>query len=70
MQQLILAPVNGLFGLANPETGFVSTETLGTMFGSIGVVFFIMSIGAFISVSFSTRSLEVAVGALANRLSA
>jgi uncharacterized ion transporter superfamily protein YfcC len=68
VQQLILAPVNGLFGLANPETGFVSTETLGTMFGSIGVVFFIMSIGAFIGVSFSTRSLEVAVGALANRL--
>ncbi len=68
VQQLILSPVNGLFGLAEPDTGFVSTETLGTMFGSIGVVFFIMSIGAFISVSFSTRSLEVAVGALATRL--
>jgi uncharacterized ion transporter superfamily protein YfcC len=38
------------------------------MFGQIGVIVFIMSIGAFISVSFSTRSLEVAIGSLADRL--
>jgi uncharacterized ion transporter superfamily protein YfcC len=60
--------VNGLFGLRNPDTGFVDSETVGRMFGAIGVVFFIMSIGAFISVSFATRSLEVAVGGLATRL--
>jgi uncharacterized ion transporter superfamily protein YfcC len=68
VQQLLLSPVNGLFGLRNPETGFVDSETVGQMFGAIGVVFFIMSIGAFISVSFATRSLEVAVGGLATRL--
>ena len=38
------------------------------MFGQIGVIVFIMAIGAFISVSFATRSLEVAVAALAHRL--
>lgn len=68
LQQLVLSPVNGLFGLKNPDTGFVDSETVGRMFGAIGVVFFIMSIGAFISVSFETRSLEVAVGGLAARL--
>jgi uncharacterized ion transporter superfamily protein YfcC len=68
VQQLILSPVNGLFGLKNPGTGFVDTETVGRMFGAIGVVFFIMSIGAFISVSFATRSLEVAVAGLATKL--
>lgn len=68
LQQLILSPINGVYGLQNAETGFVSTETVGRMFGSIGVVLFIMSIGAFISVSFATRSLEVAIGALAARL--
>src|SRR5262245_24422694 len=68
LQQLVLAPVNGTYGLRNPDTGFVDTETVGRMFGQIGVIVFIMSIGAFISVSFATRSLEVAVGALANRL--
>lgn len=66
--QLILAPVNGTYGLFNPETGMVGTERIGRLFGQIGVIVFIMSIGAFISISFATRSLEVAVASLANRL--
>jgi len=68
LQQLILAPVNGIYGLRNLETDFVSTETVGRVFGQIGIIVFIMAIGAFISVSFATRSLEVAVAALADRL--
>lgn len=67
VQQLLLAPVNGFYGLKNAD-GFVDTETVGTMFGSVGVVMFIFAIGAFISVSFATRSLEVAVSGLGNRL--
>ena len=69
VQQLILAPINGIYGLFNPETDVVDTETLGFMYGQIGVIVFIMAIGAFISVSFSTRALEVAVAGLAKRLS-
>ena len=67
-QQLILAPINGIYGLRNPDTGVVDTETVGRMFGQIGVIVFIMAIGAFISVSFATRALEVAVASLAHRL--
>jgi uncharacterized ion transporter superfamily protein YfcC len=67
VRQLVLSPVNGLYGLKN-EDGYVDTETSGTMFGAVGVVLFILSIGAFISVSFATRSLEVAIGSLAIRL--
>ena len=68
VEQLILAPVNGVYGLRNANTEVVDTETVGRIFGQIGVIVFIMSIGAFISVSFATRSLEVAVAALAHRL--
>jgi uncharacterized ion transporter superfamily protein YfcC len=68
VEQLILSPINGTYGLLDPDTEVVDTETIGRMFGQIGVIVFIMAIGAFISVSFATRSLEVAVGALANRL--
>ncbi|CAG0987992.1 hypothetical protein MYXO_02236 [Myxococcaceae bacterium] len=68
VRQLVLAPVNGVYGLKSPETDTVDTTALGRMFGQIGVIVFIMSIGAFISVSFATRSLEVAVGRLAHRL--
>ena len=67
-EQLVLAPVNGTYGLQNPDTEIVDTETVGRMFGQIGVIVFIMAIGAFISVSFATKSLEVAIGALAHRL--
>jgi uncharacterized ion transporter superfamily protein YfcC len=68
LQQLVLAPINGVYGLRNPDTEVVDTEIVGRMFGQIGVIVFIMAIGAFISVSFATRALEVAVAALAHRL--
>jgi uncharacterized ion transporter superfamily protein YfcC len=68
MEQLVLAPVNGIYGLLSPNQGIVDTRTVGRLFGQIGVIVFIMAIGAFISISFATRSLEVAVAALANRL--
>lgn len=68
VEQLVLAPVNGIYGLLSPVRQIVDTQTVGRLFGQIGVIVFIMSIGAFISISFATRSLEVAVAALANRL--
>ena len=68
LRQLVLAPVNGIYGLRNPESGFIDTEVLGRMAGQIGVITFIMAIGAFISVSFATKALEVAVASLAHRL--
>lgn len=68
VQQLILAPVNGVYGLRSPDTEVVDTEIVGRLFGQIGIIVFIMSIGAFISVSFATRALEVAVASLAHRL--
>ena len=69
VQQLLLSPINGVHGLFDPESEFVDTESLGYLYGQIGVIVFIMAIGAFISVSFATRSLEVAVASLADRLS-
>ena len=68
LRQLVLSPVNGVYGLRNPDTGFIDTETVGRMAGQIGVITFILSIGAFISVSFATKALEVAVASLAHRL--
>lgn len=65
--QLIRAPINGTYGIQD-GTGVVDTENVGGLFGSIGVVVFILSLGAFISVAFATRSLEVAVGQMANRM--
>jgi uncharacterized ion transporter superfamily protein YfcC len=68
IEQLVLSPINGLYGIRDAATGFVSTSAAGHLFGSVGVVVFIMAIGAFMSVSYATHSLEVAIGALAVRL--
>ncbi|MCK8672270.1 YfcC family protein [Rhodococcus sp. HM1] len=68
VRELILSPINGLYGIQDPISGFVDPDNLGRLFGSVGVVLFIMALGAFISVSFATRSLEVAVSGLGARL--
>ncbi len=68
IQQLVLAPINGIYGLRSIHTETIDTTVVGRIFGQIGIIVFIMSIGSFISVSFATRSLEVAVAALAYRL--
>lgn len=68
VRELILSPVNGFYGLQDLVSGFVSTENAGVLFGSIGVVVFILSMGSFMGVVFATRSLEVGIGSLAARL--
>jgi len=68
VEQLVLAPINGLYGVRDSTTGFISTGASGSLFGAVGVVVFLMAIGAFMSVCYSTKSLEVAIGALAIRL--
>lgn len=68
LEQLILAPVEGLYGIRDSATGFISTSASGSLFGAVGVVVFLMAIGAFMSVVYATKSLEVAIAALANRL--
>lgn len=68
LRELILSPINGFYGIQDLVTGFVSTENAGILFGSIGVIVFILALGSFISVVFATKSLEVAIANLADRL--
>lgn len=49
--QLMLSPINGVYGLRNSEMKVIDSETVGRIFGQVGVIVFIMSIGASISVS-------------------
>jgi uncharacterized ion transporter superfamily protein YfcC len=67
-KQILFAPINGLYGVQDTSTGFVDPDNVGALFGSIGVIFFIMCLGAFISVAFATRALEVAITQLTARI--
>lgn len=68
IKQILFAPINGLYGIQDQSTGLVDPNNAGGLFGSIGVIFFIMCLGAFISVAFATRALEVAITQLTARI--
>ena len=60
-----LAPVNGLYGLQDPETGVVVPFGVGRLFGAVGVFAFVLAIGAFMTMVLATGALDVAIGKLA-----
>jgi uncharacterized ion transporter superfamily protein YfcC len=60
-----LAPVNGFYGLQNPETGVVHPFGVGRLFGAVGVFAFVLAIGAFMTMVLATGALDVAIGKLA-----
>jgi uncharacterized ion transporter superfamily protein YfcC len=60
-----LAPVNGLYGIQNPETGTVVPFGVGSLFGAVGVFMFVLAIGAFMTMVLATGALDVAIGKLA-----
>jgi uncharacterized ion transporter superfamily protein YfcC len=68
LNDLFLAPVNGLYGVQDAKTGQVGPDLTGELYGSAGVFLFVLAIGAFITVVFSTGALDRGIGRLAHRL--
>ena len=60
-----LAPVNGLYGIQNLETGTVAPFGVGSLYGAVGVFLFVLAIGAFMTMVLATGALDVAIGKLA-----
>ncbi|MEU3042116.1 MULTISPECIES: YfcC family protein [Streptomyces] len=65
---LFLAPVNGLYGIQDADTGEVGPDLSGELYGSAGVFLFVLAIGAFITVVFATGALDRGISRLAHRL--
>ncbi len=68
LNDLFLAPVNGLYGIQDQKTGQVGPDLAGELYGSAGVFLFVLAIGAFITVVFATGALDRGIGRLAHRL--
>ncbi|NDL61812.1 YfcC family protein [Acerihabitans arboris] len=64
---LFLAPVNGLYGMVNAESGHVGPYESGGMFGAIGVFFFVLAIGAFVNTTLRTGAIDAGIGRVAAR---
>ncbi|MEW2219646.1 YfcC family protein [Streptomyces sp. NPDC006990] len=65
---LFLSPVNGLYGVRDTRTGKIGPDLTGELFGAAGVFFFVLTIGAFITVVFATGAMDRGIGRLAHRL--
>jgi uncharacterized ion transporter superfamily protein YfcC len=65
---LLLAPVNGLYGIRDAKSGRVEPNTSGELYGSAGVFLFVLAAGAFVAVIRATGSLESWVAHLAHRM--
>jgi len=70
VQDLLYAPINGLYGIQDPETGLVSPFGTGRLFGLAQVFLFILAIGGFMTVVFRTGALDIGIAHLAKRFSA
>ncbi|MFD9907314.1 YfcC family protein [Streptomyces sp. NPDC059063] len=68
LNDLFLAPVNGLYGIQDPKSGQVGPDLAGELYGSAGVFLFVLAIGAFITVVFATGALDRGIERLAHRL--
>src|SRR5690606_25114009 len=68
LSDLFLSPVNGLYGVQDERSGEVGPDLAGELFGSAGVFFFVLAIGAFITMVFATGALDRGIARLAHRL--
>jgi len=67
VRELLLAPVNGMYGIKDPATGQVGPFNDGALFGSVQVFLFILAIGGFMTVVFATGALDLGIHHLAHR---
>ena len=67
LRELALSPANGLYGIQDPKTHTVSPENEGSLYGAAEVFFFVLAVGAFITIMFATGALDRGISRLAFR---
>ena len=65
-KQLWDAPPNGLYGVEGGN-GFVGPWESGFLYGSAAIFFFVLAVGAFITVTMKTEAIQTGIGRLAMR---
>jgi uncharacterized ion transporter superfamily protein YfcC len=66
LKQLWIAPPNRLYGVEN-DSGFVSADEQGFLYGSAMIFLFVLAVGAFITVTMKTGAIQTGIGRLAMR---
>lgn len=68
LMELFLAPINGLYGVINPD-GYVGPYESGELYGAAGVFLFVIAIGIFITMSIRTGAIDNGIARIAGRMS-
>ena len=66
VQAALDAPPNGLYGV-EASNGFVGPWEAGFLYGSAAIFFFVLAVGAFITVTMKTEAIQTGIGRLALR---
>jgi len=62
------APINGLYGIEDAQTGNIDVFNSGSLFGAIDVALFILVIGGFIGITMKTGAIQAGIALLVRRL--
>jgi uncharacterized ion transporter superfamily protein YfcC len=63
------APPTGLYGVQSTATQYVSADEEGFLYVSAQIFFFVLAVGAFITMTMKTGAIETGIGRLAKRFS-
>jgi uncharacterized ion transporter superfamily protein YfcC len=66
LMELFLAPINGLYGVINPD-GYIGPYESGELYGAAGVFLFVLAIGVFITMAMRTGAIDNGVARIAQR---
>ena len=69
LMELFIAPINGLYGVENLDTGFIGPYETGELFGAAGVFMFVIAIGIFITMCMRTGAIDAGIARVAKRYS-
>jgi len=61
------ATPNGLYGIEDADSGYVGPDELGFLYGSAQIFFFVLAVGAFITITMKTGAIQTGIGRLALR---
>ncbi len=68
LMELFMAPINGLYGVMNPD-GVIGPYEAGELYGAAGVFLFVLAIGIFITMAMRTGAIDSGVSRIAHRVS-
>ena len=67
LRDLMMAPVNGLYGVQSSKTGVIGPYETGSLFGAAGVFLFVLAIGVFISMTMKSGAIDAGIGRISSR---